>query len=144
MKQVREVLPVKLKHLLSVSAVVQLPFGLGAVLAPNAFLSLFGATLNPAGVLMMQFGGAWLIGLGLLAWLIRDVDEPETRRSLVTALLVMYVVASAVALLGQLAGALNALGWMLVALNGFLTLSYGYFAAGRSRAREATPAFRRP
>ena len=39
---------------------------IGSVLAPHLFLSLFGATLGPAGAVMMQYGGAWLIGIGLL------------------------------------------------------------------------------
>jgi hypothetical protein len=65
----------KLKALFIANTIVSVPFGIGSVLAPHLFLSLFGATLNPAGALMMQYGGAWLIGLGLLTWLTRNAAD---------------------------------------------------------------------
>lgn len=57
----------KLKSLFVFNAITAIIFGVGSVLAPQALVSLFGATLNPAGMLMMRYGGAWLIGIGLLA-----------------------------------------------------------------------------
>jgi hypothetical protein len=57
----------KLKSLFIFNAIATIIFGIGSVLAPQVFISLFGANLNPAGLLMMQYGGTWLIGIGLLA-----------------------------------------------------------------------------
>ncbi|MCL7452475.1 MAG: hypothetical protein M8467_05450 [Anaerolineae bacterium] len=116
----------KLKHLFIANAVVSVPFGIGCVLAPHLFLSLFGATLGPAGALMMQYGGAWLIGLGLLTWFTRDVADSDTGRSIALALLVAYAVAFVVSLLGQLVGVLNLLGWMPVAIQAFFAVSLAY------------------
>lgn len=104
----------KLKHLFIANAVVSLSFGAGCVLAPQLFLSLFGATLGPAGAQMMQYGGAWLIGLGLLTWLTRDAAGSETGRIIGLALLVAYAVALVVSVRAQLRGVLNLLGWMPV------------------------------
>ena len=109
-----------------INTIIALPFGVGSVLAPNLFISLFGASLEPAGALMMQFGGAWLIGIGLLTWLIRNEMKTQVRRHITTALLVMYIVGFIVALMGQLNGVLNALGWLVVGINAFLALSYAY------------------
>ena len=83
----------KLKTLFIANTVVSVPFGIGCVLAPHLFLSLFGATLGPAGTLMMQYGGAWLIGLGLLTWFSRNEAESKAGRGIVWALLVAYLVA---------------------------------------------------
>jgi hypothetical protein len=116
----------KLKHLFIANAVVSVPFGIGCVLAPHLFLSLFGATLGPAGALMMQYGGAWLICIGLLTWFTRDAAESGTGRSIALALLVAYAVAFVVSLLGQLAGVLNLLGWMPVAIQVFFVASLSY------------------
>lgn len=121
----------KLKHLFIANAVVSVPFGVGCVLAPHLFLSLFGATLGPAGALMMQYGGAWLVGIGLLTWFTRDAAESGTGRSIALALLVAYAVAFVVSLLGQLAGVLNLLGWMPVAIQLFFVAGLGYSLLAR-------------
>lgn len=114
------------KTLFIANAVVSLPFGIGCVLAPRLFLSLFGATLGPAGAYMMQYAGAWLIGLGLLTWLIRDAAESDAGRKVGLALLVAYLVALIVSVWGQLAGVLNLLGWMPVLIQLFFVVGLGH------------------
>jgi len=116
----------KLKVLFIANTVVSVPFGIGSVLAPHLFLSLFGATLGPAGAVMMQYGGAWLIGLGLLTWFTRSATESEAGRGIAGGLLVAYLVALAVSVRGQLAGALNVLGWMPVLIQVFFVAGLGY------------------
>ena len=124
----------KLKTLFIANTVVSVPFGIGCVLAPHLFLSLFGATLGPAGALMMQYGGAWLIGIGLLTWFTRNSTESEARRDIVQSLLVAYLFALIVSVLGQLAGTLNALGWMPVGIQAFFVagLAYSLFVERRA------------
>jgi len=125
---------VKLKTLFIANAVVSLPFGIGSVLAPRLFLSLFGATLGPAGAYMMQYAGAWLIGIGLLTWLTRDAAGSETGRGIAQALLAAYLVALVASVLGQLAGVLNVLGWMPVAIQLFFVAALGYRLFARPEA----------
>jgi len=131
----------KLKVLFIANTVVSVPFGIGSVLAPHLFLSLFGATLGPAGAVMMQYGGAWLIGLGLLTWFTRNAAESEAGRGIAQALLVAYLVALVVSVLGQLAGALNLLGWMPVLIQAFFVAGLGYKLLAERRA--AAPVARR-
>lgn len=116
----------KLKTLFIANSIVSIPFGIGSVLAPYLFISLFGATLSLAGALMMQYGGAWLIGIGLLTWLSRDAAASQAGRQIALALLVAYLIALAVQLLGQLTGVLNALGWIPVAIQLFFAVSLVY------------------
>ena len=117
----------KLKTLFIVNAIVVIFNGISAVLAPNTFISLYGATLNPAGANMMQFGGVWLIGIGLLTWFVRNAEESETRRGIILALLIMYILGFIVALLGLFSAGLNALGWSPVGINAVFALGYGCF-----------------
>jgi len=117
----------KLKYLFIFNAVATIIFGIGSVLIPQTLVTLFGSTLNPAGVLMMQYGGVWLIGLGLLAWLVRNAAESEARKAVILAFMVCYGIAFIVALLAQLNAVLNAFGWGTVGLNLVLALGYGYF-----------------
>lgn len=117
----------KLKYLFIFNAIATIIFGIGSVLIPQTLVTLFGSTLNPAGVLMMQYGGVWLIGLGLLAWLVRNAAESEARKAVILAFMVCYGIAFIVALLAQLNAVLNAFGWGTVGLNLVLALGYGYF-----------------
>ena len=130
----REGYGVRLKALFVANTMVSVPFGLGSVLAPHLFLSLFGAKLGPAGAQMMQFAGAWLIGTGLLTWFARDVAGSEAGRGMTAALLAAYAVALVVSVRGQFAGVLNALGWMPVAIQ---ALFVGGFGAELLRERGA-------
>lgn len=124
----------KPKVLFIANTVVSVPFGIGSVLAPHLFLSLLGATLGPAGAVMMQYGGAWLIGLGLLTWLTRNAAESEAGRGIAGGLLVAYLVALAVSVRGQLAGALNVLGWMPVLIQAFFVAGLGYCLLAERKA----------
>lgn len=124
----------KLKSLFVFNAITVIIFGVGSVLAPQVLVSLFGATLNPAGMLMMRYGGAWLIGIGLLAWFVRNAADSEARRAIVLAFLICYSIAFIVALISQLAAVLNAFGWGTVALNLLLALGYGYFQFAKQQA----------
>jgi hypothetical protein len=124
----------KLKYLFIFNAFATIIFGIGSVLMPQTLVSLFGSTLNPAGVLMMQYGGVWLIGLGLLAWLARNASDSEARKAVILAFMVCYGVAFVVALLAQLNAVLNAFGWGTVGLNLVLALGYGYFQFAKPRA----------
>jgi len=67
----------KLKYLFIFNAIATIIFGIGSVLIPQTLVTIFGSTLNPAGVLMMQYGGVWLIGLGLLAWFVRNATDSQ-------------------------------------------------------------------
>ncbi|HEM61494.1 MAG TPA: hypothetical protein ENO24_04315 [Chloroflexi bacterium] len=123
------------KVLFIANAVVSVPFGIGSVLAPHLFLSLFGGTLGPAGALMMRHGGAWLIGIGLLTWFTRNAAESQAGRGITLALLIAYLIALVASVLGQLAGVLNLLGWMPVVIQAFFAAGFGYaLAAGRRAA----------
>lgn len=124
----------KLKSLFIANTIVSVPFGIGSVLAPHLFLSLFGATLGPAGALMMQHGGAWLIGIGLVTWFSRNAAESEAGRGIAQALLIAYAVALVVSVRGQLTGVLNVLGWMPVAIQVFFAAGFGYFLLAERRA----------
>lgn len=123
----------KLKYLFIFNAIATIIFGIGSVLIPQTLVTIFGSTLNPAGVLMMQYGGVWLIGLGLLAWFARNATDSQARKAIILAFLICYSIAFVVALLAQLNAVLNAFGWGTVGLNLVLALGYGYF---RLRNRE--------
>jgi hypothetical protein len=118
--------PMKLSNFLVVKAVISLAFGIGFALIPAAVMSLYGVALDPTGILMARFVGACLIGIGLICWLDRSADH-DALQGITLALFVGDTVGFIVALLGQLSGLMNALGWVIVVIWLLLALGLGYF-----------------
>ncbi len=123
----------KLGNFLVVKAIISLAFGIAFVLVPAAVMSLYGVTLDPAGILMARFFGACLIGIGLICWFDRSADR-DALQGITLALFVGDTVGFIVALLGQLSGLMNALGWAIVAIWLLLALGLGYFRFLKSSA----------
>ena len=117
----------KLGNLLMAGAVVTLVFGLSLVLVPGGLLSLYGITVNDAGLLIARLFGAAFLGFTVLNWSARKAADSEILRGIVLANLIMDAVGFIVTLLGQLAGLANALGWSSVALYLLFGLGFAYF-----------------
>ncbi len=117
----------KLSTLLTINTIVAGVFGLAFVLVPDTAMSLYGATLSPAGVLVARLFGAALLGYAVLSWFARNASESEARSAIVLAMFVGDALGFVVALLGQLSGVVNAVGWSTVAIYLLLALGFGYF-----------------
>ena len=125
----------KLSTLMAIKAVIVVVFGLGFILMPTTLMSFYGTELNAGGALMTQLLGASFILLGILLWLTKNAPGSEMAlRAIVLAVFVGDTIGFIVALLGQLAGVANALGWLTVALYLFLALGFGYFQFAKSDA----------
>jgi hypothetical protein len=116
----------KLSNFLVVKAVISLAFGIAFALVPVAVMSLYGVTLDLGGALMARFLGACMIGIGLICWLDRNAG-PQVLQGITLALCIGDTVGFIVALLGQLSGLTNALGWVNVVIWLLLALGLGYF-----------------
>jgi uncharacterized membrane protein len=108
-------------------AIVSAAFGLGFVLMPGQILPIYGVEPDAALRLIGQFFGAVLISLALLTWLVRNLSDSDTRRAIVLALFVGETIGFILALLGQLKGVFNALGWSVVVVYLFFALGLAYF-----------------
>jgi hypothetical protein len=114
----------RLNTLLLIAGLLALGFGLSFLLVPGIVLPVYGLDPAPATVLMSRFFGAALVQLGATLYLVREVRQPEARRALVLAGIAGSGVGLAVALMGQLAGVVNAMGWSTVAIYGLLLFGY--------------------
>lgn len=124
----------RLNTLLLIAGLLALGFGLSFLLVPGIVLPIYGLDSAPAMVLMSRFFGAALVQLGATLYLVREVRQPEARRGLVLAGIVGSGAGLAVALMGQMAGLVNAMGWSTVAI--YALLLFGY--AVHLRERPAT------
>ena len=117
----------KFSTFMVIYAIVSAAFGLGFVLMPGQILPIYGVEPDAALRLIGQFFGAVLISLALLTWLVRNLSDSDSRRAIVLALFVGETIGFILALLGQLKGVFNALGWSVVVVYLFFALGLAYF-----------------
>lgn len=117
----------KLSILFTINTIVAGVFGLAFVLVAATLMSLYGVTLSPGGLLVARLFGAALLGYAVLTWFAKNAKDSEARQAIVLALFIGYAMGFIVALLGQLSGAVNTLGWSTVVIYLLLALGFGYF-----------------
>jgi hypothetical protein len=114
----------KFKTMMIIKAVVCLAFGIPMLAVPGSLMSIFGVTLNAAGILMARLYGATLLGNLLLTWFGRNIVAPDGRRAICLHLFVYDAVGCVVALLATLSGVMSGLGWSVVLL--YLLIAFGF------------------
>ena len=117
----------KLGNLFAVNAVIAGLFGLAFVFAPAQLLAQYGLVVDAGFGLVAQLFGAALVGYAILTWLVRKVGDSEARRAIVLALFISDGVAFVLALIAQLKGLVNSLGWSTVAIYLLLAVGFAYF-----------------
>jgi hypothetical protein len=117
----------KLGNLFVINAVIAGLFGLAFVFAPARLLAQYGLAVDPGFGLIAQLFGAALIGYAILTWQARNAGESDARRAIVFALFVADGVAVVIALMGQLRGFVNSLGWSTVVIYLLLGIGFAYF-----------------
>ena len=117
----------KLGNLFAVNTVIAGLFGLAFVFAPAQLLAQYGLVVDAGFGLVAQLFGATMVGYAILTWLVRKVGDSEARRAIVFALFISDGVAFVLALMAQLKGLVNSLGWSTVAIYLLLALGFAYF-----------------
>ena len=116
----------KLSTFLIVKTIVCFVFAIGYIVAPVAVGSLYEITLDPDGIIMARFFGALLIGIGLILWLCRNADW-SILKSITLSLCIADTIGFIIALVAQLDGLMNSVGWIIVVVWLLLALGLGYF-----------------
>jgi hypothetical protein len=116
----------KFKTLCTINSTLAFISGLLCVLMPAKLLASYDVRLAPMGLVIYQFWGVALIGLGMLTWFARSVRESALQRRFAFALCITNGLSCVMAVRGQYAGA-NTFGWSTVALFFLLALGFGTF-----------------
>lgn len=111
---------------LAVKGVVNLLFGLGLVVAPQALMGIYGAELAGAGVSLSRLFGAALLGVGAVQFLGRDMEDSPAKTLLIGAFAAADLLGLGLSTITELSGGLNPLGWAIVALYAFAGFGFGY------------------
>lgn len=115
----------KTKTLFIVDALVLLLFGLGFLFMPAALISMYGAILQPPGVAMGRFFGASMLAIAWMMYQSKDEEQSAAVDGLMQGNILVWILAAAIALLGQIQGTFNFLGWSTIALGVFFAAWFG-------------------
>jgi hypothetical protein len=115
-----------LRKFLILAAILALGYGLGLVLMPAFMNSTYGFGTSASEILLARFFGLELLGLGVAAWLSKDLTGASVR-PIITGSLIADALGTLFALLGTLNGVMNSAGWSAFGLYLLLTLGFAYF-----------------
>ena len=124
----------KLNVFMAIAAVVSGLFGLGFVFVPEQLMSFYGAAPHAGANYMAQLFGAALLGFAVILWLCKDAEDSPVRQAILLGMFVADGVGFVVALMVQLGGGINALGWSTVFIYLLFALGFGYFRFIKSAA----------
>jgi len=131
----------KSKWFLLAKAVVSIVTAFFMLLFARTFLNWFLKTPIPTAdqlgqmaglgdLIRLGFGyfGAMLVGIALICYLASNATASVLRKKVILSLFVADSIGFILALIAQLSGKMNGLGWILVVLWLVLALGLGYFA----------------
>jgi hypothetical protein len=115
------------KVFLAIAAAIAIIYGVAFVLIPDLVLASYGMTTDPSTVLSARYFGLTLLGLGLVAWLVRETSDGKALRGLLSGLAVQSVIGLVVSIWGTRSGTMNAMGWSAVLIYAVLLVGYVYY-----------------
>ena len=115
----------KISTFLVIKAVVCFIFAIGYLLLPVTVGSMYAINLDPDGILMSRFFAALLVGIGLILLLLKDA-EWNLLKVITLSLFVADTLGFVIALVAQLSGVMNGLGWIIVIIWLLLAAGIGY------------------
>ena len=114
------------KILIIIMAIMSLVWGIGFILIPEFFWSLYGIALDSQGVYMSRQLGTLFIMLGLILWFAKGDTGSVALRAIVIGLFIGNTLGFILGLIGQLTVEISALGWVGVFSYLLLALGFGY------------------
>lgn len=90
--------------------------------------SLYRLQTDAVGIFMSQTAGGLYVGLGMLAWLARNIDASEFRSAITLTYMVYHLISLIVVLQAWFTGSfVFELGWVSVAVELFFAAGFAYF-----------------
>ena len=114
----------KYKIIMFINSVLAVLTGMVCMIIPRMVLNTYDVTLSEMGIVIYQFWGTSLFGLGLLSWFLKNITEFNLQKKIVTAFFITNGLSCLIAVRGQFAGA-NIIGWSTVAIYFMLSVLFG-------------------
>lgn len=86
----------------------------------------YGVEPTSAACLLSQYSGLGTLASGIIAWFFRNIELSQAQKTLIPALIVVYLTGTIISALGALSGAMKAV-WPTTGLYFLFALGYSYF-----------------
>ena len=126
----------KLKTLFTITAVFFLIYSAIAILIPEIQLSLYGVVESAGANYMAQWAGLGSLVVSLIAWFARKFDNSNTQRQIIFLLMIYFILAVGISMVGILKGIMNDIGWSLAIICLFFAIGYFYYYLKKPTAKE--------
>lgn len=121
----------KLNVMFTIAAVYGFLIGLPALFLTKAMAAAGGMADASSGVLMStRFVGVELIGLGLIAWFVRNAEASKARDGVTLGLTIYFALHALTSLYGQFTDTSTSIHWVMATLQGLIAV--GLFMAGKA------------
>ena len=122
----------KLNVVFSIAGVLLIVLGVAQLLAPAAMVaSTYGGSTATTGHLMtVRFTGVEMLGLGLIAWLVRNADASKARDGVTLGFTIYFALHALTSLYGQFTDTSTSMHWVAFVIQGLLAV--GFFMAGKA------------
>jgi len=127
----------KLNVMFAIAAVYGIALGIFELIAPAA-ASAGALTAASPGMLFMivRFWGVSYIGLGLIAWLVRNAEASKTRDGVTLGFTVFFALHALTSLYGQFTDTSVSTHWVMAIVQGLIAV--GFFMAGKASMSKST------
>ena len=121
----------KLNLVFTIAAIFLILLGLSAMLAPAAMLGAAGGAPVGSGALMTaRFVGVEALGLGIIAWLLRNAEASRTRDAVTLGFTIYFALHALTSLYGQFTDTSTSVHWVVATIQALFAVAF--FVAGKS------------
>lgn len=122
----------KLNVVFTIVAVLLVVLGLTSLFAPAAMVATVssGGAASTGYLMTIRFGGVEMLGLGLIAWLVRNSDASKARDGVTLGFTIYFALHALTSLYGQFTDTTTSAHWVAAAIQALIAV--GFFMAGRA------------
>lgn len=126
----------KLSTMFIIAAVYGFIIGVPALLLPQSMAGSSGVPASPGAYMVIRFFGVANIGLGLIAWLVRNAEASKVRDAVSMGLFVFFALHALTSLYGQFTDPSTSFHWVFAVLQGLIAV--GFFLVGKANMSTST------
>lgn len=120
----------KLNVMFTIAAVYGIGLGLMSLLAPGAGTGVTMSTIPGIVSMSIRFWGVSYIGLGLIAWLVRNAEASKARDGVTLGLTIFFALHALTSLYGQFTDTSVPTHWIMATVQALIAV--GFFMAGKA------------
>ena len=122
----------KLNVMFTIAAIVMILLGLASLLAPAGMATGagMGELPSPAFLMTIRFTGVEMLGLGLIAWFVRNAEASKARDGVTLGFTIYFALHALTSLYGQFTDTSTSVHWVAATIQALFAI--GFFMASKA------------